>query len=136
MQLKFQKKLKNRNYPGFAARIAPWVYASQCLIAFIIGIISGSDIILAITFIAFIESIGAYLFFRAFSYSIRKPDYVFNYGYGKYESMNNFVSTIIYAVLLGIMFYMAFNFTDIENNGKMNIINSKHGTIYNYEIKL
>ncbi len=29
-----------------------------------------------------------------------------------------------------------FNFTDIENNGKMNIINSKHGTIYNYEIKL
>lgn len=44
---------------------------------------------------------------------IREPDYVFNYGYGKYESLSIFLSVILY--LIGIVFLIFFGINEYSN---------------------
>lgn len=77
----------NFNSPVFPTRVSVLV----CIILSAGGIILGlSDSSLAVSangFIALIDVITSLLFMTAVSQTVRQPDYVFNYGYGKYESL-------------------------------------------------
>jgi cation diffusion facilitator family transporter len=75
------------------------------LILAISGIILGSqESSLAVQingFIALIDVVNSVLLMIAVNHSVRTPDYVFNYGYGKYESLTLLISAILLLAVLG-----------------------------------
>ncbi len=56
-------------------------------------------------FIALIDVVNSILLMIAVNHSVRTPDYVFNYGYGKYESLTLLLSAILLLGVLGFAFW-------------------------------
>mgnify|MGYP006280044839 CR=1 FL=1 len=57
--------------------------------------------------VAAIDIVNALVLVAAVNRSIRTPDYVFNYGYGKYESLALLLSATLLAVTLGFTVYQS-----------------------------
>lgn len=55
--------------------------------------------------IAFIDVINSFLLMIAVNHTVRTPDYVFNYGYGKYESLTLLLSALLLMGVLGYAFW-------------------------------
>ncbi len=56
-------------------------------------------------FIALIDVVNSILLMFAVNHSVRTPDYIFNYGYGKYESLTLLLSAILLLGVLGYAFW-------------------------------
>jgi cation diffusion facilitator family transporter len=56
-------------------------------------------------FIALIDVVNSILLMIAVNHSVRTPDYIFNYGYGKYESLTLLISAILLLGVLGYAFW-------------------------------
>jgi len=114
----FYTKIKTwlkRDTPLFATRIS---FIASLLIAIFgiaIGISEGSLAVKINGLIASVDVLNSLLLITAVNHSIKSPDYVFNYGYGKYESISILVSAGLFFIVSGYTLYEAIqSFGDIE----------------------
>jgi cation diffusion facilitator family transporter len=92
--------LFNRSTPLFATRISFLICLALAVFGILIGLSEGSLAVQTNGLIAAIDVLNSLLFIAAINQSIRQPDYVFNYGYGKYESLAVLSSAILLIVIL------------------------------------
>lgn len=96
----FFKIIRKKDHPVYASANALLYFSIFSLFFLTLNLLIHNLIILSLTFITFINIFCSYFFYKAFSNNIREPDYVFNYGYGKYESLSIFLSAIFYLIAL------------------------------------
>lgn len=66
--------------------------------------------------IALIDVVNSVLLMIAVNHTVRTPDYVFNYGYGKYESLTLLLSAILLLGVLGYAFWeLIVTYTDDQS---------------------
>lgn len=104
-------KLRARNAPLYISKVSILVFILTAVIFLSLGFALNILMFQAVAVILFIESICNFLQYRALKLSLRKPDYVFNYGYGKYESLSIFLSTIFNSVYLLYLFIISFSYS-------------------------
>lgn len=101
-------RIYDRNSPLFISRISVFVLVFLFVLTTLTGFYLNLFIFQSIGFVFLIESISSYLNFKALSLSIREPDYVFNYGFGKYESFAIFISVVLTANLISYLLVIGF----------------------------
>ncbi|MBI5324095.1 MAG: cation diffusion facilitator family transporter [Ignavibacteriae bacterium] len=84
----------------FPSRISLIICTLLAIAGILIGVLENSLSVTANGLIAATEILSSILFLSAIKQSIRAPDYVFNYGYGKYESMAILAGTTLLSLLL------------------------------------
>jgi cation diffusion facilitator family transporter len=90
----------NRSTPLFATRVSFVICVIIAVLGILFGISEGSLTVQTNGLIAAIDVLNSLLFITAINQSIRQPDYVFNYGYGKYESLAILSSAMLLVVIL------------------------------------
>jgi cation diffusion facilitator family transporter len=88
------------NSPLFSTRISLLVGIVLSVFGIVLGSLEGSLALQTNGIIALIDVVNSLLFINAVSRSVRAPDYVFNYGYGKYESISILLSAVLLIVVL------------------------------------
>lgn len=109
----FLSSLTKRNMTASASALAVLSFVVFFMTFLILDIFLSDLLLQSVTIIAFINIFNSYFFYRAIVNMIREPDYVFNYGYGKYESLSIFLSVILY--LIGIVFLIFFGINRFDN---------------------
>ena len=94
------RKYFDKSTAVFPSRISLITCSMLALGGIFFGILENSLSVTANGLIAATEIISSVLFLSAIKQSIRAPDYVFNYGYGKYESMAILAGTTLLSLLL------------------------------------
>lgn len=100
--------MTDKNSPLFIARISVFSLIILASLTILTGFYLKLFLIQSLGILFFIEFIASYLNFRALSFSIREPDYVFNYGFGKYESLATFINTLLSANLILYLIILGF----------------------------
>ncbi len=99
----------DKSSPLFATRISLLVCIVLTFFGLILGFAYDSLAVQTNSLIAFVDILNSFLFLTAAKQSIREPDYVFNYGYGKYESLSILASGLMITGILGFTFYEIIN---------------------------
>jgi cation diffusion facilitator family transporter len=106
------------NSPLFSTRISLLVGICLSVFGIILGSLEGSLTLQTNGIIALIDVVNSLLFINAVSRSVRAPDYVFNYGYGKYESISILLSAVLLIVVLVYAVYESIiQFGDTDYQG-------------------
>jgi cation diffusion facilitator family transporter len=93
-------KLFDRSSAVFPSRISLLVCLFLATAGITIGILTNSLAVTVNGLIAGTEILSSLLFLSAIKQSVRAPDYAFNYGYGKYESMAILAGAALLSLLL------------------------------------
>jgi cation diffusion facilitator family transporter len=93
-------KFFDKNSPVFPSRISLITCTFLAVTGIFIGVIENSLAVTANGLIAGTEILSSLLFLSAIKKSIREPDYVYNYGYGNYESMAILAGSTLLSLLL------------------------------------
>ena len=102
------KKIKNffdANSPLFSTRLSLVVGVVFSFFGMYLGYLNGSLSVQTNGIIAFVDVINSLLFLNAVSRSIKTPDFSYNYGYGKYESISILLSAVMLLMVLGFALY-------------------------------
>ncbi|MCL5991661.1 MAG: cation diffusion facilitator family transporter [Bacteroidetes bacterium] len=94
------KKYFDKSSAVFPSRISLIICSMLAAGGIFFGILENSLSVTANGLIAATEILTSLLFLSAIKQSIRAPDYVFNYGYGKYESMAILAGSTLLTLLL------------------------------------
>ncbi|MCX7879561.1 MAG: cation diffusion facilitator family transporter [Ignavibacteria bacterium] len=94
-----RKSIFDPNTPTFAARISLIVSFLIALITFSLGWVEGSLFYKTNGLVALTDVINSAILLTAVAHSERTPDNLFNYGYGKYESLGIFVSSTLITLI-------------------------------------
>lgn len=89
------RQLFDRNSPAFASRISVGVCILLAVIGVILGSIEDSLAVQTNGLISAVDVINSLLFVTAVKQSLRSPDVIHNYGYGKFESLAILASTLL-----------------------------------------
>ena len=101
--------------PVFTTRISFLLTIVISIFGISLGILEDSLAVKTNGIISALDILNSYLFFNAVNMSVRNPDYIFNYGYGKYESISILGSSILLLLVLGYTSIDAIsNFGEIE----------------------
>jgi len=112
------KKWFNPESPAFTTRLSLLVCVFLSFSGIIIGGIEGSLAVQINGLISGIDVLNSALFLTAVNQSVRSPDYVFNYGYGKYESISILAAAGLLIIVLGYTIYEAImNFGSTPTEG-------------------
>lgn len=98
IEYNFSTKIKSffdRNSPVFPANISLLLCIFLSAVGISLGAIENSLAVQTNGLIAGVDVINAILIMSAVRQSIREPDYAFNYGYGKYESLAKLISSAL-----------------------------------------
>lgn len=102
---------KYRLFDPSSPKASAYISMSACVILALIGIGLGygEDSLTMRTngIVAAIDIINSIVLVAAINRSIRSPDYIFNYGYGKYESLGLLASALLLLITLGFTLYQA-----------------------------
>lgn len=90
----------NPNSPVFASRISLIICILLALGGITIGMLENSLAVQTNGVIAAIDILNSFLFLNAVNQSVKSPDFIFNYGYGKYESISILAAAIMLSVVL------------------------------------
>ena len=106
--------------PVFTTRISLILTIFISIFGITLGIVEDSLAVKTNGIISALDILNSFLFVNAVNMSVRNPDYIFNYGYGKYESISILASSLLLLLVLGYTSIEAFtNFgkTDVgESN--------------------
>jgi cation diffusion facilitator family transporter len=102
------RKWKDRGSPSFAPRISMAVCIVLSCISIAAGMAEGSITMKTNGWIAAIDVITSLLFISAVDRSVRSPDFNFNYGYGKYESLAVLISAGLLLLVLAFVIIESF----------------------------
>ena len=87
--------------PVFTTRISLLISILIAAAGITIGIMENSLAVKTNGIVAALDILNSALFLHAVNMSVRNPDYIFNYGYGKYESISILASAISLIFVLG-----------------------------------
>lgn len=111
---KLTKNLLNRitesfdsSSPLFAARLSLAVCGVLAVIGISLGLAEGSLAVLTNGLISAVDILNTFLILTAAKQSIKAPDYAYNYGYGKYESLSLLGAGCMLTGILGFAVYEA-----------------------------
>lgn len=90
----------NPNSPVFASRISLIICILLALGGITIGMLENSLAVQINGVIATIDILNSFLFLNAVNQSVKSPDFIYNYGYGKYESISILAAAIMLSVVL------------------------------------
>ena len=90
----------NRRSPVFPTQVSVVVCVLLSLGGIILGLRDSSLAVQVNGFIALIDIFTSLLFMAAVGQTVRQPDYIFNYGYGKYESLAMLVGAFLLSLVL------------------------------------
>jgi cation diffusion facilitator family transporter len=90
----------NTKSPVFPTQVSVFACVLLSIGGIALGMRDSSLAVQANGFIALIDIITSLLFMTAVSQTVRQPDYVFNYGYGKYESLAMLVGAFLLSIVL------------------------------------
>lgn len=107
--------------PVFTTRISLLLTIFISIFGISLGVIEDSLAVKTNGIISALDILNSFLFLNAVNMSVRNPDYIFNYGYGKYESISILGSSILLLLVLGYTSIEA-----ISNFGKTGIGNSNY----------
>lgn len=107
--------------PVFTTRISLLLTIVISIFGISLGIVEDSLAVKTNGIISALDILNSYLFFNAVNMSVRNPDYIFNYGYGKYESISILGSSILLLLVLGYTSIDA-----ISNFGKTDVGESNY----------
>ncbi len=102
-------KLLNRNSPLFSAKLSLYLCVFIAIGGIGLGAYEDSITILTNGLIALADIFSSLIFFTAINNSIKSPDIIFNYGYGKYESLGIVISSVITLSLSSFTIYKVVN---------------------------
>ncbi len=94
------KKLFDRSSAVFPSRISLFLCILLASAGIALGLLTNSLAVTTNGLIAGTEILSSLLFLSAVNQSVRAPDYTFNYGYGKYESMAILAGAALLSLLL------------------------------------
>lgn len=95
----------------------------------VLGYIESSLAVQINGLIALIDVVNSILLMIAVNHSVRTPDYVFNYGYGKYESLTLLLSAIL---LLGVLGYALWELIVTYSNAESTSGNYSLLSVYSF----
>lgn len=107
--------------PVFTTRISLVLTIFISLFGITLGIVEDSLAVKTNGIISALDILNSFLFVNAVNMSVRNPDYIFNYGYGKYESISILGSSLLLLLVLGYTSIEA-----ISNLGKTNVADSNY----------
>lgn len=107
--------------PVFTTRISLLLTIVISIFGISLGIVEDSLAVKTNGIISALDILNSYLFFNAVNMSVRNPDYIFNYGYGKYESISILGSSLLLLLVLGYTSIDA-----ISNFGKTDVGESNY----------
>lgn len=107
--------------PVFTTRISLILTILISIFGISLGVVEDSLAVKTNGIISALDILNSYLFFNAVNMSVRNPDYIFNYGYGKYESISILGSSILLLLVLGYTSIDA-----ISNYGKTDVGESNY----------
>lgn len=87
--------------PVFSTRISLVLTIFISIFGITLGIIEDSLAVKTNGIISALDILNSFLFLNAVNMSVRNPDYIFNYGYGKYESISILGSSLLLLLVLG-----------------------------------
>ncbi|GAB5466106.1 MAG: hypothetical protein Kapaf2KO_15420 [Candidatus Kapaibacteriales bacterium] len=96
------KSLADTSSPAFTTRLSLLVCIFLTLLGLIVGYLENSLAVFTNGLLSGIDIINSGIFLLAVNRSMKSPDYIFNYGYGKYESLSLLLGT---GFLMIIMVY-------------------------------
>jgi len=112
------KKWFDTSSPVFTTRLSMIVCIIFASGGIIIGITEESLAVKINGLISAIDILNSIIFITAVNHSIKSPDYVFNYGYGKYESLSLLAAAGLLLIVLGYAIYeAALNFGTPSSEG-------------------
>lgn len=94
------RKFFDKSSAVFPSRVSLITCSVLATAGICIGVLENSLAVTANGLIAATEILSSLLFLSAIKKSIREPDYIFNYGYGKYESMAILAGATLLSLLL------------------------------------
>lgn len=118
--------------PLFSTRVSLVFGILLSTFGIILGSLEGSLTLQTNGIIALIDVVNSLLFINAVSRSVRSPDYVFNYGYGKYESISILLSAVLLIVVLTYAVYESikqFGDTDFQGGNYFFLAGYSFGTM-------
>lgn len=113
------RKLLDRSTPAFASRVSVVACLGLGTIGIILGNIEDSLAVQASGLVSAVDVLNSLLFVTAVKQSLRSPDMIHNYGYGKFESLAILASSL----LLSVVFLYTFS-EAILNFGNGVVINN------------
>lgn len=116
------KNLFDLSSPSLSTRASLLVGIILAIGGILLGIIEGSLAVQINGLIAAIDVLNSLMLLVAVKQSVRQPDYVFNYGYGKYESISILLSAALLAFIGGYATYEAILFYGNKSSESGNYI--------------
>lgn len=98
-----------KDTPVFVTRVSFVASLFFAIFGVLLGIIEGSLAVQINGLIAGVDVINSMLLITAVKHSIKSPDYVYNYGYGKYESLSTLASSGLFFIVSAYTLYEAIN---------------------------
>ncbi len=93
--------------PVFSTRLSMIICSFLAIFGIIIGVTQVSLAVQINGLIAAIDVLNSFIFLTAVNHSVKSPDYIFNYGYGKYESLSILAGAGLLLIVLGYALYEA-----------------------------
>lgn len=93
--------------PVFSTRLSMIICSFLAVFGIIIGITQVSLAVQINGLIAAIDVLNSFIFLTAVNHSVKSPDYIYNYGYGKYESLSILAGAGLLLIVLGYALYEA-----------------------------
>lgn len=93
--------------PMFTTRLSMVVCSIMALSGIVIGIAENSLAVQINGLISAIDILNSIIFLTAVTHSMKSPDYVYNYGYGKYESLSLLAAAGLLLIVLAYALYEA-----------------------------
>ncbi|MBL7997572.1 MAG: cation diffusion facilitator family transporter [Candidatus Kapabacteria bacterium] len=101
------QKILSRRSPVSSAYISLIACVFLALLGIALGVVESSLAVRTNGIVAAIDIVNSLVLVAAVNRSIRSPDYIFNYGYGKYEALGLLLSAMMLLVTLGFTMYQA-----------------------------
>lgn len=101
------QQLLDRNTPAFSSRVSVIACVGLAVVGIILGRIEESLAVQTSGLISAIDVLNSLLFVTAVKQSLRSPDVIHNYGYGKFESLAILASALLLSVVFFYTLYEA-----------------------------
>lgn len=113
------------NSPVFTTRLSLIICVILASNGLYLGITENSLAVQINGLISAIDVLNSFIFLTAVNHSVRSPDYIYNYGYGKYESLSLLAAAGLLILVLGYTIfeaYQSFGTTETEGSNSLKLL--------------
>jgi len=118
-----------KDTPVFVTRVSFIASLFFAIFGILLGIMEGSLAVQINGLIAGVDVLNSLLLITAVKHSIKSPDYVYNYGYGKYESLSTLASSGLFFIVSAYTLYEA-----ISSFGQGETVSGNYYILISYSV--